>query len=213
MAKSVMYRTFEQLKSLFFNGLFTLLPLTVTIALFNFSYKLVKSWLMPLYKREPQFLQEIPHSEVLLVLVFILLVGLISRFFLLNRIWNLFESLVERVPLLRPVYFGVKQLIEAFTAKDKGTFQKIVLIEFPRPGVYSLGFLTSAIPAEIAPSKETTYYSVFIPATPNPTTGFYVVVPEKECAVVDLTKQEAMSLIISGGIIQPERFKKTSEVS
>ncbi len=199
----------DYLKTLFFNGLFTVLPLTVTIALFNFSYKLVKSWLHPLYIREPKFLQEIPHSEVLLVIVFILLLGLISRFFLLNQLWNVFESTVERIPLLRPVYFGIKQLIGAFTAKDKGTFQKIVLIEFPRAGIYSLGFLTSALPAEIAPNANTTFYSVFIPATPNPTTGFYVVVPEQECLVVDLTKQEAMSLIISGGIIQPERFKKS----
>ncbi len=208
MQKLSFLKILDYLKTLFLNGLFTLLPLTVTIALFNFSYKLVKSWLHPLYIREPRFLQEIPHSEVFLVIVFILLVGLISHFFLLNQLWNVFVSLVERIPLLRPVYFGIKQLIEAFTVKDKGTFQKIVLIEFPRPGIYSLGFLTSAIPTEIAPHAGTTFYSVFIPATPNPTTGYYVVVPEHECQVVDLTKQEAMSLIISGGIIQPERFKK-----
>ena len=199
----------DYLKKLFLNGLFTVLPLTITIALFNFSYKLVKSWLHPLYKLEPRFLRDIPHSEVFLVIVFILLMGLISRVFLMSRLWNLFESTVERVPLLRPVYFGIKQLIDAFTSKDKGgSFQKIVLIEFPRPGIYSIGFLTSALPAEIAPRTDTTFYSVFIPATPNPTTGFYVVVPEEECTVIDLTKNEAMSLIISGGIIQPDRFKK-----
>ncbi len=201
-------KTLDYIKTLFFNGLLTVLPLTITIALFNFSYKLVKSWLHPLFIREPQFLQNIPHSEILLVVVFILLLGLISRFFLLHRLWQLFESAVERIPLLRPVYFGIKQLIEAFTAKDKGTFQKITLIEFPRPGIYSLGFITGPISAELAPKKDRTFYSVFIPATPNPTTGFYVVVPEDECLVVDLTKQEAMSLIISGGIIQPDRFKK-----
>lgn len=201
-------RVLEYLKTLFLNGLFTLLPLTITIALFNFSYKLVKSWLTPIYKREPQFLQDVPHSDILLFIVFTLLIGLVSRFFLLHQLWNLFESTIERIPLLRPVYFGIKQLVGAFTAKDKGTFQKIVLIQFPRPGVYSLGFLTSPIAQEISPDKNKTFYSVFIPATPNPTTGFYVVVPEEECVVVDLTKQEAMSLIISGGIIQPERFKK-----
>ena len=208
--KKMLINGLAHLKTVFLNGLFTVLPLTITIALFNFSYKLIKSWLMPIYRREPQFLQEIPHSEVLLVILFILLVGLISHFFLLNQLWNLFEAAVERIPLLRPVYFGVKQLIEAFTAKDKGTFQKIVLIEFPRKGVYSLGFLTSAIPTEIAPNSSAPFYSVFIPATPNPTTGFYVIVQEEECIVVDLTKHEAMSLIISGGIIQPERFKKMS---
>lgn len=209
MKKLTILQALDYLKTVFLNGLFTLLPLCITIALFNFSYKLVKSWLHPIYLREPLFLQNIPHSEVLLFIVFILLVGLISRFLLLNQLWKLFESTVERIPLLRPIYFGIKQLIEAFTTKDKGTFQKIVLIEFPRPGIYSLGFLMSAIPPEIAPDKSKTFYSVFIPATPNPTTGFYVMVLESECTVVDLTKQEAMSLIISGGIIQPERFKKS----
>ena len=198
----------DYLKIIFFKGLFTLLPLTITIALFNFSYKLVKSWLYPIYKREPQFLQEIPHSEILLVLVFILLIGVISHFFLVNRLWAIFESALERIPLLRSVYFGVKQLTDAFSNKDKGSFQKIVLVEFPRKGIYSVGFLTSQIPAELAPDTNKAYYSVFIPATPNPTTGFYIIVAEEECAVIDLSKNEAMSLIISGGIIQPDRFKK-----
>ena len=199
----------DYLKTLFFNGLFTLLPLTITIALLNFSYKLIKSWLTPIHKLEPKILQDIPHSEVFLVLIFILLVGLISHFFLLNQLWNLFESTVNRIPLLRAVYFGIKQLVESFTNQDS-TLQKIVLIEFPRAGIYSVGFLTSAIPTEIAPDSEHTYYSIFVPATPNPTTGFYIIARESECKVIDLTKQEAMSLIISGGIIQPDRFKKTN---
>lgn len=198
----------DYIKTIFFNGLFTLLPLTITIALLNFSYKLVKSWLMPIYRSEPQFLQEIPFSEFLLIIIFILLVGVISRFLLIDQLWKFFEATVGRIPLLRQIYFGIKQLVEAFTGKDKASFQKVVLIEFPRSGVYSLGFQTSAISSEIAPNQNYTYYSVFIPATPNPTTGFYVIVPEHECQVVNLTKQEAMSLIISGGIIQPERLKK-----
>lgn len=163
---------------------------------------------MPIYKSEPQFLQEIPHSEVILVILFILLVGLISHFLLFSLFWKLLEKTVERVPLLRPVYFGIKQLIGAFTVKDKGTVQQVVFVEFPRKDIYSVGFLTSSLPEEIAPTKDIVYYSVFIPATPNPTTGFYVVVPKHDCIIADMTKQEAMSLIISGGIIQPERFKK-----
>lgn len=198
----------DTIKSIFLNGLFTLLPLTITIALFSFSYKLTKSWLMPIYHREPKFLQEIPHSEFILVIIFIVLVGLISRFFLIHQIWKLFEGTVGRIPILRPIYFGIKQLVDAFSGKNKASFQKVVLVEFPRKGVYSMGFQTSALATEIAPNETQIYYSVFIPATPNPTTGFYVIVPEQECQIVDLTKQEAMSLIVSGGIIQPERFKK-----
>lgn len=197
----------EHIKTIFLNGLFTLLPLTITIALLNYSFKIIQAWLIAIYLLEPRFLQNIPLSGVFLFVAFILLVGLISRFFLIDQLWKLFESTVSRIPLLRPIYFGVKKLIEAISGKDKTTHQKVVLVEFPRSGVYSIGFQTTAIPAPLAPNNATTYYSVFIPATPNPTSGFYVLVAQDECRVLDLTKQEALSLIISGGIIQPERFK------
>ncbi len=205
--KNILLNVLDYVKRIFLNGLFTLLPLTLTIALFGFSFRLIKSWLQPIARISPQFLRDIPHSEIILVIITIFIVGFISHFFLTHQLWHLFEATIEKIPLLRSVYFGIKQLIHAFTAKDEGSFQKIVLLEFPRPGIYSLGFLTSAIPQEIAPDTLRTYYSVFIPATPNPTTGYYVIVPEDACRVVDLSKQEAMTLIISGGIIQPDRFK------
>jgi uncharacterized membrane protein len=105
----------------------------------------------------------------------------------------------------------VRQLLHAFNAQDGFTFKQVVLVEFPRRGIYSIGFVTSKLPAHMNVEHESSYYGVYIPTTPNPATGFFVLVAQEECTVIDLTRQEAMALIMSGGIVQPERFmqKKT----
>ncbi len=86
--------------------------------------------------------------------------------------------------------------------------KKVVLVEFPRQQIYSLGFLTSELQPEIAPNKKQKFFNIFIPTAPNPTSGYFVIAPEEDLIIVDLTRQEAMAMIISGGIIQPERFTK-----
>lgn len=199
--------------SIFLNGLFTLLPLTLTIALFRFSFKLIKSWLHPVERLiERTFLIDIPHSEILIVLLFIFLVGVVLHYFFIKPIIHGLEELIFRIPLVRPVYSGIKQLVDAFNIKeDKLTIKRVVLAEFPRKGIYSVGFLTGELPSELAPNKTQKYFNIFIPTTPNPTTGFYIIIPENELIEVDLTRQEGMSLIISGGIILPDRFKTTQE--
>jgi uncharacterized membrane protein len=194
--------------SIFLNGLFTLLPVTLTIALFRFSFKLLKGWLQPIEQLiERTFLIDIPHSEILIVILFIFFVGLVLHFFFLKQLIHGLEELIFRIPLVRPVYSGIKQLVAAFNIKeDSLTIKRVVLVEFPHDGIYSVGFLTGELPQELAPTQEEKYFNVFIPTTPNPTTGFYIIIPEKKLIEVNLTRQEGMSLIISGGIILPERF-------
>lgn len=99
-------------------------------------------------------------------------------------------------------------MVKAFTAQDQLTFQQVVIMEFPRMGIYSIGFLTGQSAIHLHPTEGKNYFNVFIPTTPNPTSGFLVIAAEGDFTVVDLTRQEAMSLIISGGIIRPERFEK-----
>lgn len=206
---TLLAKIIREIWSDFLNGLFAILPLTLTIALFSFSIRLLKGWLEPVnsvIKTTP--LGHIPHSEILVMILFILLVGLILKNFILRSLVDGVESLIFKVPLVRPVYSGIKQLVDAFSFKEeKVTFKQVVLLEFPRKGLYSLGFLTGELPAELAPTKDERYYNIFIPTTPNPTTGYFIVLPEKDIISIELTRQEAMALIISGGIILPERFK------
>ena len=118
------------------------------------------------------------------------------------------EDIFSQIPLLNTVYFGAKQLIEAFSGNNKTSFKDVVYVQFPRPGIYSLGFLTSQVPHEISPDTTKIYYNVYIPTTPNPTTGFFIVIPQDEFHHANLTRQEAITLIISGGILQPDKYKK-----
>ncbi|MCL5436913.1 MAG: DUF502 domain-containing protein [Candidatus Dependentiae bacterium] len=206
-------RVSDTAKSLFISGLLTLLPLALTVTLFAFLFRTLKSWLRPLYNLFPPFLKSLPLSEIFVALIAILLVGIVLRMFLLREMVELVEHIFKKVPLLRQVYFGIKQLIHAFGPKDDAQFQRVVLVEFPRRGTYSVGFLTNENESPIAPQaadgERLHYLNVFVPHTPNPTTGFFILVPEGDCIRTDLSRQEAMTMIISGGIIQPERWKRT----
>jgi len=206
-------KTFTQklwhiMRGYFLNGLLILLPISLTIAILNVGFKIFKSWLHPIYELEPEFLQRIPYSEFFVTLFFIFIVGALFKIFVLDALVHALESVLLKIPLLNPIYSGIKQLVHAFTAQDTLSFQTVILVEFPRKGMYSVGFITSEVPRQIAPNTAVKYYTVFIPTTPNPTTGYFIFVPEDEVTVTDLTRQEAMSLIISGGIVKPTRFNE-----
>lgn len=195
------------------NGLLTILPFTLTVGLFMVSFRIIVAWLKPIQEFINQplvFLHAIEYkiiiNQILLVAIGIFLFGVIIRTLLLRSVIERFEELIFKIPLIRPVYSGIKQLVHAFSVQDKITFKKVVVVEFPRPGIYSLGFLTSELPHSIAPERDKKFYNIFVPTTPNPTSGFFVILAEHEFKTIDLTRQEAMAMIISGGIIQPERL-------
>lgn len=200
---------YEKIKSLFLNGLLTILPLAVTIAVLSFVLHTLQRWLAPIYNIMPSFLKNIPGSEFIIAVTTILTIGVILQFFIMRPLLDSVEKIFEKIPLFRAIYFGVKKLLNAFSPKDKLHFQQVVLVEFPRSGIYSVGFLTSQHASGLAAQElkaTETYYNVFVPHTPNPTTGFFLVVPATDCHMTSLTRQEAMTMVISGGIIQPERF-------
>ncbi len=202
-------RILNGLWNVFIDGFFTLLPLCLTIGIFSFSFSLLKNLLSPLQGLGIPYLHLIPHHEFLVVLTLILLAGIFLKSFVLRSMLDFFENILSRIPLIRPIYNSIKQLVDAFTPSDNPTFKKIVLVEFPRKGMYSIGFLTGEFSSQLVPtSKDEIYYSIFIPMTPNPTNGFFIVITENDFTELNLTTQEAMALVMSGGIIQPDRLKK-----
>lgn len=206
--KNVFNKIIDLLGALFLSGLLTLLPFALTIGLFSFTFRLIKSWLAPIHDLEPAWLQAIPHSELILTLAIIFVTGAFLRYFLLHTLIHAVEEIVfQRIPILSQIYFGIKQMVHAYNAQDAASFQQVVLLEFPRAGAYSIGFVTSEVAAALSPNPSEMHYSVFIPTTPNPTTGYYVVVPAKECKNLKITRQEAMVIIISGGLIQPKNLE------
>ena len=196
----------DTIKTIFLNGFLSILPITLTFALFAFSWNIIRNWIEPLNKIKPEFLEQIPHSEVIIVLLFIFTIGTILKLFVMRSLINLFESILVRIPLVRNVYGGIKQLVSAFGTQDKDSFKQVVLVEFPRKGIYSIGFMTSHFPEELSPNNSKDFYNVYIPTTPNPTTGYLSIFPGNEITKINLTRQEAMALIISGGIIKPDRL-------
>ncbi len=144
--KSIFTRFFDWIKRVFLNGLLIILPLALTIGIITYTFRFFKGWLEPLVKCDtiwgciPPFLQKIPHAEFILVLLFILLVGFIFRSFFVRRILHSIEQSFFKIPLMSQLYFGIKQMVKAFTTQDQTTYQQVVIIEFPRKGLYSIGF-------------------------------------------------------------------------
>ncbi|MCX5925344.1 MAG: DUF502 domain-containing protein [Candidatus Dependentiae bacterium] len=200
----------QHLSSLFLNGLLTILPIILTIALFNTSFKLITGWLQPLRRlTQCTCLNTIPYAEVILAIVAIFAIGAFIKIVILRPLVHAFEHILFRIPLVRPVYSGIKQLVAAFSFQNKVTFKQVVMVEFPRKNMYSIGFLTGELSENISPNKDEKFFNIFIPTTPNPTTGFLVILPETSIHPIDdITRQEAMTMVISGGIVQPERFMK-----
>lgn len=189
--------------SLFLKGFLALLPITLTIGLLTFTFKKLKGWLHPIYELEPAFLKAIPFSEFLLTFSVILLMGFILNSFILQSLWDAFENLVSKIPIIRPIYNGIKQLVQALNPDDNSNFKQVVLVEFPHKGTYTVGFVTNELTNQLSPDPSSGYYTVFVPTTPNPTSGFFFMVQKDQAKILNITRQEAMTFIISGGTIQP----------
>lgn len=206
--KLLFRKAYKRIRHLFLKGFLFLLPIAITFSLFSFCMNLIRSWLVPLRKLHLPLLEMIPYYEILVVSIFIIAVGTFLQAFVLKPTIKLVEDIFSQIPLLSTVYFGAKQLIQAFSGQNKTSFKDVVYLEFPRTGIYSIGFLTSEVAPEIAPDTTKIYYNVYVPTTPNPTTGFFIVLSKDQFHHANLTRQEAITLIISGGIVQPERYKK-----
>jgi len=121
-----------------------------------------------------------------------------GRFFFLQT-----ERVMQRVPLIGAIYASVKQIVETFSSQNRAVFQKVVLLQFPRPGVYAIGFLTNRAQGEAQARTSAELWNIFVPTTPNPTSGFLIMAPRHELIEMDMTVGEGMKLIISGGGVTP----------
>jgi uncharacterized membrane protein len=202
-------KLFSYIGSLFFQGFFAILPITLTIVFIHFAVNLTKKWFHPILQFLPKCFLIIPFVEFIIVFCFILLVGFILNYFFIAQLAQYIDRIIERIPLIKPIYVGMKQLVSAINTQEQGAFKEVVFVEFPRKGSYAVGFLTGRLPQELNPQTSLNYFSIFIPAAPNPTSGFVIIVPQHEFIIVDMSRQEAMKLIISGGIIMPDKFAKS----
>lgn len=151
----------------------------------------------------------IPGLGVVLAVVLVLTTGMIMANLLGRRLVNAWESLLSRIPLVRSLYAGIKQIMEAVLATDAKSFRRVLLVEYPRRGVWSLAFMTTDQLGEVQQKTETDVIGVFIPTTPNPTSGFVLMVPAEEVIELDMTVEQGLKMIISMGTVVPDWQRET----
>ena len=149
-------------------------------------------------------------TALVLAIVLIGLVGLLARNYFGKRMIQWVDSALLRVPLLNKIYGATKQVNDAFSSSNKTAFRTVVLVEFPRPGAYSIGFITSEPDAEVQSKLPSKVACVFVPATPNPTSGFLLMVPEEKIRKLDMSVADGIKYIISLGSILPETSRLTA---
>lgn len=190
------------LRRRFFTGLLILLPTVITgFVMYRFFVSVDSILLNPLVQRYP-FL-DIPGLGFLGVFLIILLTGVFAGNFLGSTIISWAESLVFKIPLIGRVYIAIKQMGEVFFKHERTVFKRAVLVQYPRPGIYAVAFVTSTWKQKDIDGREKAFVNVFLPTTPNPTSGFFLMVPEEEAIPFDYTTEEAMKLIISAGAVLP----------
>lgn len=203
----------------FVTGLILILPAVITLALlkwlFGTATRLTNILLFPVPK-EWKFVNGVGGeiwwywslAALGIALCLIALVGLLGRYYVGKQIIAAFDSLMLRVPLLNKVYGTIKQVNEAFSSDRRSSFQTVVLVEFPRTGLYSLGFITSAQNQEVQARTKEKVLSVFVPTTPNPTTGFLILVSEDHVTKLDMSVADGIRWIISLGAVAPAYVPK-----
>ena len=195
----------ESLRRYFFAGLLVLLPLVITIWFLGWIVGLMDGLFdfLPSSLHPNSYLPiAIPGLGALLTLTLILLLGFLATSVVTRRILTLWDYFLSRIPIFRGVYTSVQKLVESIFSQEQSGRQ-VVLIEYPRKGIYTVGFATGLAGGELEKRGEERLVNVFVPTTPNPTAGFYLLVPEKEVKFLEMTPEEAFKLIISGGMIKP----------
>lgn len=187
-------------------GLLVWMPLGITFlvvrAIVGFLDKILL-WLPAAYQPEVLLGIHIPGLGVVLAIILVLATGMIVANLLGRRIVAAWESLLSRIPVVRSLYAGIKQIMEAVLATDAKSFRKVLLIEYPRKGVWSLAFMTSDSLGEVQAKTTSDVISVFIPTTPNPTSGFVLMVPNSDVIHLDMSVEEGLKMIISMGVVVP----------
>ena len=201
-----MKRLRTSLKNYFLTGLLVILPIFITVYIILSLIRAMDAILkyIPAEYLPETYLQiHIPGLGLILVVILVFVVGLLTRNFIGRKIVQLGENIVDRIPLVRVLYAGVKQLLEPLFLQKTNAFKRVALIEYPRRGVHVIGFVTGESKGEVQSKTSKDMMNVFVPTTPNPTSGFYILIPEDEVVYLNMSVEDAFKLIISGGIVSP----------
>jgi uncharacterized membrane protein len=178
-------------------GIFTIVPLALTGFILVFIFRFLDSVSAPILNIIGF---HIPGLGILLTILSVYLLGVIIRNVLGRRLFSWGEKIVLAIPLVSTIYKTIKQFINAFSGTADGkSFQKVIFLQYPRVGVWTLAFVTG----ESVDANSVEYYHIFVPTTPNPTSGFFIIIPKRETMLTEMTVEEGIKMVISGGLIAP----------
>ncbi|MFY0310817.1 DUF502 domain-containing protein [Leisingera sp. D0M16] len=200
---------FASLRASFFTGIVVIAPVGLTIWLLWSVMGWIDSVVLPLvphtFRPEQYIGINLRGVGLIIFLLFTIIVGWIAKGILGRSLISFAESLVDRMPVVRTVYSGIKQISETVFAQSERSFEKACLVQYPRKGIWAIGFISTTAKGEIAKKAETSggLMSVFLPTTPNPTSGFLLFVPEEDVIELDMTVEDSAKLVISAGLVYP----------
>jgi uncharacterized membrane protein len=189
-------------KNYFLSGILVVVPIVITILVLKAIFIFLDELLLP-YLR-PQLGYWVPGIGILIILVGIYLVGILVTNFLGRKFINLGERIVLNIPIAKSIYGSVKQIMETFSFKTDQAGKKVVMVEYPKKNVWSIGLINGEISH---PKSKEKLYNILVIAAINPTSGFFILVPQTKIIHLNITVEEAMKWIVSGGIITPDQFK------
>ena len=194
---------FTRIRNYFIAGVVVLIPIGVTVYLTIFLVS-ISSKILPKEINPNYYLPyNIPGLEIIISIIFITLIGWISLSFIGMKLLDLFNKILKRIPILRTIYSAIGQMTKTFTKTDKEK-KNVVLLEYPRKGSWAVGFATKDNSGEISNKTKRNLVNVFVPTTPNPTSGFLLMVPKEDLIYLDLTFEEASKFIVSAGTSNPD---------
>jgi uncharacterized membrane protein len=207
-----------RVRNYFLTGLVVAGPLLVTAWLtwsfINWVDNLVRPFIPPTYRPETYLPWPIPGTGLVIAFIALTLLGFLTANLVGRKLVELGESLLSRMPIVRPIYKTMKQIFETLFSKNGSSFRQVALVEFPAPGMWSLVFVSLPPSPDIAAKlPEGDHVSAFLACTPNPTTGFFFYVLRKDLIVLDITVESAMTLLISAGMVQPDNDAQKSLAS
>ncbi len=212
-------RLFTRLRYNFFTGLLITLPLFLTALILKFLYEMLNNILLePLTRVFRPFLDEFYFvilaklTALLVTLGLITLIGFMARWLFARQMFQYIEKhLLLKVPLMNKIYSSVKEISNAFLGEKSKLFRKVVLVEYPRKDIFSIGFIASEAKGEVQEKTQKEVVNVFVPTVPNPTSGFLLLFPKDEIIPLEMSVEEGLKLVISGGaIVPPYRGEKKS---
>ena len=188
----------QNFRSKLFAGLATLLPLYFTFIVVKFLFISLEETSGPLLKKLGF---NIPGLGIILTIILIYILGLLVTNFLGRRIFKLGEKVVKKVPVVNIIYSTLKQITDTFTKGSKDTFKGAIYIQYPRRGLWTMAFISG----ESISKEGIAYYHVFVPTTPNPTSGFFLLVPQSDSVKTGMSVEDGLKTIISGGLLAPQQ--------